>query len=177
MFIFATRRLDEYLISVLLALGMVALFAGNARGDYRVVNQTETMLRVAVFEPEVMDRTAGAGWQYVPPGASVVVSSSSQPVIGLLVQDELNGTIFTPPGTMGTTTKPLCGVDTFTVAEGVEPMGLIRLTWGMPPTVRLIPGGWAPADLPSGWFAADVAIVPSDGTFEVTATPTESSRN
>lgn len=168
MFIFALRRLDEYLISVLLALGMVALLSGNARGDYRVVNQTDTLLRVAVFETEMMGRTAGNGWLYVAPGASAVVSSCSQPVIGVLVQNTATGAIYTPGDAIGTTPKPICGVDTFTVAEGVEHAGKIRLTWGMPPNIRLIPGQWTPFDLPSGWFPAGVPIVPSEGTFEVT---------
>ncbi|MEW4570642.1 hypothetical protein AB1L88_22490 [Tautonia sp. JC769] len=167
MFIFATRRLDEYLISVLLALGIVALLAGTARADYRIENQTDSTLRVAVFEPEMMGRIDGSGWQVVAPRASVMVSACSQPVIGLLVQDTRTGAVLVPPGAMGSNPRPVFREDPFTVAEGVEPMGLIRLTWGMPPDVRLIPKDWTEADLPAGWFRAEVPIVPSDGTFEV----------
>ncbi|WP_169977533.1 hypothetical protein [Tautonia rosea] len=179
MFLFTTRRLDEYLISVLLALGIVALFAGTARADYRIVNQTDSILRVAVFEPEMMGRIDGEGWQIVAPRASVMVSACSQPVIGLLVQETSTGAVLVPPETMGTNPKPVFRDDTFTVAEGVEPMGLIRLTWGMPPNIRLIPGDWTEADLPPGWFTAEVPIVPSDGTFEVipVTTETQSHRN
>lgn len=167
MFIFTARRLDEYLISVLLALGMVGLLTGTARGDYLVVNQTEGVVRVVVFEPEDMGRISGNGWQRVDPGESAVVSSSARPVIGILVQDEVTGDEFAPPDAIRTATKPICALGTFTVAEGVEPFGMIRLTWGMPPTVQLIPGDWSGGDLPEGWYAAEVFIVPSDGTFEV----------
>jgi hypothetical protein len=177
MFIFATRRLDEYLISVLLALGIVALLAGTARADYRIENQTGSTLRVAVFEPEMMGRIDGFGWQMVAPRASVMVSACSQPVIGLLVQDTQTGAVLVPPGAIGTNPKPIFREDPFTVAEGVEPMGLIRLTWGMPPNVQLIPGQWTAADLPAGWFAAEVPIVPSDGTFEVLPVTTTLSGN
>lgn len=174
MFVFTARRQDAYLISILLALGMVALLTGTARSDYRVVNQTEGVLRVAVFEPEDMGRISGNGWQRVGPGESAAVSSCARPVIGILVQDEATGEDFVPPEVLRTATKPICALGTFTVTGGEEPFGMIRLTWGMPPTVRLIPGDWSGGDLPEGWYAAEISIVPSDGTFEVTMT--ESSR-
>jgi hypothetical protein len=167
MFAFTARRLDTYLISVLLALGMVALLSGTARGDYRVVNRTEGVLRVAVFEPQDMGRIAGNGWQMIGPGEAAAVSSCARPVIGILVQDDATGEVLTPPDVLRTVTKPVFALGTFTVAEGEEPFDLIRLTWGMPPTVQLIPGDWSSGDLPDAWYAAELFIVPSDGTFEV----------